>query len=420
MKNRGNHKSETVEKFPYIKNILPSSIEVEKNIMVKINDDGTVTCIGGNEDTRKKVEKWQDIIAIAGGEEFIIGLKSDGTVVAAGSNEYGQCDISSWKEIMDVSASDYHSVGLKADGIVLATGLNKQGQCEVDSWRDVVKILAGNYYTAGLKSDETVYVSTNELKTDKTLNVVKLREILKKQNENNSFTCLRAVSFETKVQRIKEYAEKNVQQQFAEIVSIMNPLTMSIRIENNQLICDKKDGNRPHCINIQDDESFKSRFIGQRDFITLSAGWAHVVGLRRDGTVTADGSNNHNQCNVSDWQYIIDIAAGRDHSIGLKCDGTVLGVGNNSNCQCDVFTWREITAVAAGYYHTVGLKANGEVVASGSNANGQCNVSEWKDIVAIYASPEKTFGRMEDGTILTTGKDRTEGNLITDWKKKLI
>ena len=37
---------------------------------------------------------------------------------------------------------------------------------------------------------------------------------------------------------------------------------------------------------------------------TLSAGYNHTVGLRKDGTVVAVGANEYGQCNVSDWRDI--------------------------------------------------------------------------------------------------------------------
>ena len=37
---------------------------------------------------------------------------------------------------------------------------------------------------------------------------------------------------------------------------------------------------------------------------TISAGYAHTVGLRSDGTVVAVGNNDDGQCDVSDWTDI--------------------------------------------------------------------------------------------------------------------
>lgn len=122
-------------------------------------------------------------------------------------------------------------------------------------------------------------------------------------------------------------------------------------------------------------------FVGNRnDGPSISAGGAHTVALKKDGTVVATGRNNVGQCNVSSWTDIVAVAAGSDHTVGLKKDGTVVAVGSNANGQCSVRGWRDIVAVAAGGRHTVGLKKDGTVVAVGWNEYGQCYVSDWKNI----------------------------------------
>jgi hypothetical protein len=55
-----------------------------------------VVAVGWNEYGQCNVGDWGDIVAIAAGCAYTVGIKSDGTVVAVGDNEYGQCDVSSW------------------------------------------------------------------------------------------------------------------------------------------------------------------------------------------------------------------------------------------------------------------------------------------------------------------------------------
>ncbi len=81
----------------------------------------------------------------------------------------------------------------------------------------------------------------------------------------------------------------------------------------------------------------------------ISAGTMHTIILNSDGTVTAVGSNDHGQCNVTSWTDITQIATG--------------GVYDNTY---------KTNILAA---HTVGLKSDGTPIATGSNESGQCNVS---------------------------------------------
>ena len=79
---------------------------------------------------------------------------------------------------------------------------------------------------------------------------------------------------------------------------------------------------------------------------------------------------------MEQWRDITAISAGEHHVVGLKKDGTALAVGSNYDRRCAVATWRDLVLVTAGDYHTVGLKKNGTLTATGNNDLGQCDVSE--------------------------------------------
>lgn len=97
------------------------------------------------------------------------------------------------------------------------------------------------------------------------------------------------------------------------------------------------------------------------------------------------------------------LAVGFYHTVGLRKDGTVIACGSNSDGQCSVAQWTGIQAVDCGAYHTVGLRADGTVIATGRNVSGQCNVNDWTDIIAIACTDYDTVGLKKDGTIVTTG-----------------
>lgn len=42
------------------------------------------------------VTNWENIVAVAGGEDYTVGLKADGTLVACGKSIYGQCNVTNW------------------------------------------------------------------------------------------------------------------------------------------------------------------------------------------------------------------------------------------------------------------------------------------------------------------------------------
>ncbi len=142
------------------------------------------------------------------------------------------------------------------------------------------------------------------------------------------------------------------------------------------------------------------------NIVAISAGFAHTVGLKSDGTVVAVGNNNFGQCNVGSWSDIVAIAAGDFHTVGLRSDGTVVAAGGSSssgNGQCSVGNWSSIIDVDVGMFHTVGLRSNGTVVTAGENDSGECNVSGWSNIVTVCAGSSNTVGLKSDGTVVAAG-----------------
>lgn len=137
----------------------------------------------------------------------------------------------------------------------------------------------------------------------------------------------------------------------------------------------------------------------------------HVVGLVADGTVVSVGTNNYGECNVSDWNGIVDVAAGSTHTVALRSDGTVVACGNNAYGQCNVSDWHQIVDVDASRYATYGLTVTGEVLIAGfyENEYGSYvpDVPHWDNVIAIIASNETgsandfVIGVCQDGTIVS-------------------
>lgn len=74
------------------------------------------------------------------GDDFIAVLLDDGTVLAAGDNAGGQCDVGDWRDIVAIACGDAFTVGLKEDGTLVAT---PGAPAEVSSWTKIKKIAAG-------------------------------------------------------------------------------------------------------------------------------------------------------------------------------------------------------------------------------------------------------------------------------------
>src|SRR5699024_402539 len=111
----------------------------------------------------------------------------------------------------------------------------------------------------------------------------------------------------------------------------------------------------------------------------------HVVGLTEDGTARASGMNDAGQCEVSDWENLVDVGAGRYYSAGLTADGHVLiaGLEGQDESVREAESWTDIQAISVGGYHIVGLKRDGTVVSAGADTWGENAVGDWTDVIQI-------------------------------------
>jgi len=141
----------------------------------------------------------------------------------------------------------------------------------------------------------------------------------------------------------------------------------------------------------------KAPFIALRDeapfqagYVQVSAGYCHTALLRSDGVAVAFGTNELGQCDVpASAGYsnrFVQVSAGANHTVLLAESGDAFAVGSNRYHQCDLPACRLATVlqpdtpatqyvrVSAGLQHTLLLRADGNVDAAGWNNHGQCDI----------------------------------------------
>lgn len=150
---------------------------------------------------------------------------------------------------------------------------------------------------------------------------------------------------------------------------------------------------------------------GWEDIVSVAPAAYHVVGLRSDGTVIANGRNDHGQCEVSGWEDIVQVETGSLFTAGLKADGTVC-VAGDADLQDAVAGWRNVVQINASNDHVVGLKSDGTCVAAGSNSNGECEVSGFSDVKIIRAVTDSS-GSL---TIVVTNSGAVQCTNKEDWQ----
>lgn len=162
------------------------------------------------------------------------------------------------------------------------------------------------------------------------------------------------------------------------------------------------------------------------DIVDVAAGQQYVVGLRADGTLTAQGNDGYGETNIDSWSNIVSIAAGWQQTAGLSADGRVFITGyKDKTLQPEIDKWPRVVSIDVGggsrhagavveHGHIVGLTPDGHVVAAGDNMSGQCNVSNWENIVAIAAGDFHTVGLTENKTVVTTQTGKI-GDEVRSW-----
>jgi alpha-tubulin suppressor-like RCC1 family protein len=140
--------------------------------------------------------------------------------------------------------------------------------------------------------------------------------------------------------------------------------------------------------------SLSPKKIGS-DFIAVSAGVGHSLGLKNDGTLRAWGDNTFGQLGdgTTTTSYVpkpIDsgstytaVSAGYNFSLALKNDGTLWAWGDNtygqlgdgtttpSHVPIPIDSGSTYTAISAGTAHSLALKSDGTLWAWGDNTYGE-------------------------------------------------
>ena len=151
------------------------AIATGHNYVIGLKNNGSVVQIGHNGDGQTNVTSWENVIAIATAWRRTVGLAKDGTIYMTG---YGSSDQlreiekaranveTAWTDIVAIATggghySVGHTVGLRADGRVVTVGDNSWGQRQVDHWENIIAIAAGDKHTVGLTADGKVLVAGN-------------------------------------------------------------------------------------------------------------------------------------------------------------------------------------------------------------------------------------------------------------------
>ena len=135
----------------------------------------------------------------------------------------------------------------------------------------------------------------------------------------------------------------------------------------------------------------------------VSAGYFHTVGLKKNGSVVACGSNDKGQCDVGKWKNVIQIVATDYNTAALLSDGTVVTCGFNKLPQTK--GWTGIDSICAGSYAVCGINQSGELLYTHSS----CKLEE--SLVDADVSTSYAIGLTYSGDVVYSSETPC------DWKK---
>lgn len=116
--------------------------------------DGTVVHAGENDDLKRTVESWTDIVKLKNVSGFIVAWKADGTVVTwNGPDSMSSKDLVNAVDV--VGSSWFGYAVLHPDGTVSTFPGTNDSFTEANNWKDIQEIYF-NFHLLGLRADGTV------------------------------------------------------------------------------------------------------------------------------------------------------------------------------------------------------------------------------------------------------------------------
>jgi alpha-tubulin suppressor-like RCC1 family protein len=342
-----------------------------------------------------------------------LGRLGDGTLVDKSSPVSIVGEYTDW---IQVSVGEFHSVGLRANGTAWAWGFNSTGQLGdgtivsksspvsvVGGYTDWIQVDAGSIHSLGLRADGTAWAwgtGTDGQLGDGT-----------------------AVARSSPVSVIGG---------FTDWIQVDGGIDHSLGVRANGTAWAWGLGTlgRLGDGTVVNKSSPVSIVGGYTDWIQVSGGEFHSVGLRADGTAWAwgrategnlgDGTIVSKSSPVSvvggftDW---IQVSAGDFHSVGLRANGTAwawgagdgrLGDGTTVNRSSPVSVIGGFTdwiQVSGGNGHSLGVRANGTAWAWGVSTSGRLG----DGVVVNRSSPVSVVGGFTDWIQVSAGTAHSLG-----------
>lgn len=342
------------------------------------------------------------------------GLLGDGTT----STRNSPALIGSLSNIVQVADGKYHSVFRKSDGTVWASGTNGNGQLgaglptnttrstpvQVTALSGITDVAAGPYHTLAVKDDGTVWawgLNTNGRLGDGTT------------TQRTSPVQVQGPGGVGYLSGIIAVAAGD-----SHSLALKSDGTVwAWGLNTNGRLGDGTTTQRTTPVQVKGTGG-----VGYLSGITsLSAGLAHSLALKSDGTVWAWGLNSNGRLGdgttaqrttpvqLLNLSGVMSVAAGSSHSLALKSDGSLLAwgynlygqLGDGTNIQrtspVPVINIAGVSAISAGQFGSLAVKSNGTMWIWGNSGAGQLGCMPLYRSISAINLKSTSFDSDSDG-----------------------
>ncbi len=342
------------------------SISAHNDWIVGLKSDGTAVAFGDNDCNQCDVSNWTDLVGVytgVFGANCTVGLRADGTLVS--TIPHFKEAIESWQNITSI---DCHSsnqglviTGVSASGKAYITGMSNADATSnsISNAKNVIlfTLFGDRMYLNYIGNDGWVY-NVNGTRLTSFVDKVALGDGLAYLLQDGRIVLEQVDSYWSNVFTDKYGTDLLLVRGESDIVKLAS--------YGSNLYALKQDGS---VITISGENT------DWTDITDLFCTNKHVFAITTTGTIQSTENGP--------WQKWTDICAGDATRsartgltvVGIRKDGTVLASGSNTFGQCDVFDWKDIVSVAVASTCTLGLKSDGTVVIAG--LNGLDDVALW-------------------------------------------
>lgn len=419
--------------------LLQENIRARKGLLAcgdeytaAVTDDGRILFAGSNKCGQETAAEWQDMTAIFGGRDYLLGLTNTGRVRFAGHSVHGiRPEVAHWTNVVLVDCAPTHVVALLAGGRVQCAGADTNGCTDTAEWRDIRDICCGKGFTLGLTVQGEVLVAGGSYALREHIATWgQVAGLFSDARGTHAYAITadgRLVSTRFLPRRVRCWDQLVFAAADEDVWAITanGDLCEPTATENKSATAITREAiaalavGGGHLLTLEQTGSVRSASVAARKRgkeHRLDIGWSDLENwrplfqrfdeidtLRRHATDDLRSSGRSFLLRQTQaTRYRRRLACGPRMTACITADGGVLTTGAAPTADM-ADEWRDILALSCGESHILALRADGRVLAGGNNTGG-CRATEtWEHVVAVLACAKHSFGVCEDGRVLYAG-----------------